>query len=100
MRPYYPAECIGRGVYLVRSWSHPDAPNTVDLEANDGVGQCTCDDWTYRCYPNYLKAKRDGTPLWVPSWTKERTMCHHMESARWLFCNTYWAESSANNQLP
>lgn len=51
----------GRGHYLVKSMRNPKIAYSVDLMANDRLGECTCDDFKYRRLPRYhaVKARFD-----------------------------------------
>ena len=45
-REVEPYDCESR--FLVRSASRRDEIHLVDLEENDGRGECSCEDWHFR----------------------------------------------------
>ena len=47
-----PYDCPTR--LLVRSESRPDEVHLVDLEENEGRGECSCEDWHFRQGEYYL----------------------------------------------
>lgn len=54
--------------FLVRSASRKDEVHLVDLEENDGRGECSCEDWQFRQGDYYL-------------WKKPYE-CRHMKAAK------------------
>lgn len=67
-----------RMTYLVRSESNPKTRYRVDLLANDGASECSCEDWAKRRGP----ALRNGSPMGTPA-----TLCKHCKAAREYFLN-------------
>lgn len=47
----------GRGHYLVKSVRNPKISYSVDLMANDRLGSCSCEDFTFRRLPRYQSVK-------------------------------------------
>lgn len=48
---------VGRGHYLCQSRSRPSTHYSIDLAANSGLGNCSCEDFIYRRYPEWKKVK-------------------------------------------
>lgn len=59
--------------YMVASDSEEDAPHRVELETNDGWGQCSCGDWTYRRNPDRRERNHDRP---------KHGQCKHLVAAR------------------
>lgn len=59
--------------FLVRSASRRDEVHLVDLEENDGRGECSCEDWLFRQGDFYL-------------W-KTPYECRHIKAAKAYFHN-------------
>jgi hypothetical protein len=60
-----------RGRFWAKSRSEPDHWHLVDLTANNGQGECGCDNWKYRCQPK-LKEGKSGPGVW----------CSHISAVR------------------
>ena len=82
----------GRAQYSVSSASNPD-PNLVDLEAHGGVGECSCEDWKFRCYPNIRKSQILETELFVFK-GPARTICKHGAVAMFMDYKIFTTERS------
>lgn len=48
---------VGRGHYICQSRSRPSISYSIDLSANRGLGNCNCEDFTYRRYPEWKKVR-------------------------------------------
>ena len=68
--------------YRVHSETKGDEEHVVDLHANDGNGECSCDQFTFRCGPMWSKTKemvnyergKDGK-------LSPATRCKHLNAA-------------------
>lgn len=73
--------------FHVPSESKKDEMHLVDLAYNKGQSRCSCSDWQIVANPNYTKYgiiipyMKDGRI------NSNRTMCKHIESSRFTFCN-------------
>ena len=52
-----------RLTFRVSSSKKKDIEHLVDLEANDGHGECSCEHFTYRLSSRIHKAKQEKKPL-------------------------------------
>jgi hypothetical protein len=62
--------------FRVESWSHPQRPHTVDLLAFNGLGECSCADWSIR----RAKAAKLGLK-------GQESQCRHITATRNYFLN-------------
>jgi predicted secreted protein len=46
---------IGRGMYQCPSRSQDNVLHTIDIMANDGLGECDCHDFMYRRWPRWQR---------------------------------------------
>lgn len=47
----------GAGHYLCKSRSRPGVSYSIDIEENDGLGNCQCEDFIYRRLPDWRKVR-------------------------------------------
>lgn len=70
--------------YRVESWTTPETFHTVDIIANHGVGECSCEFWRFTCWPNMKANGFKAIPYETKNAQGERidTLCRHVTVAR------------------
>ena len=58
--------------FRVLSASRPDVEHVVDVSANGGIGECSCEHFTYRLYPAIVEGLVEG----------DAGRCGHIVAAR------------------
>lgn len=63
--------------FYVTSASQPGIRHVVDLSANGGSGECSCQSFQFRCHPKLKDGERFTEAVW----------CRHIKLARTHFLN-------------
>ena len=71
--------------FMVSSEGRDDSTHVVDLTSNDGVGECSCEDWTFRKFPHWRKTGEVTECKHITAvmlWEMRRQMSESVEHAR------------------